>query len=142
MHRSPKRQSPCFLIKPLLEERTQAWQSTGTGWSDQRAKGRVVKGRVVTQSQAAQAPLTNSVILSTSRDEDMPVPGSVPRAISDRAWTPTFRKAHGLRKQLRTCVKCLDLELTSLCSSPSFVAYKLCDLKQGTHLSVSHFAYP
>lgn len=136
VHRSPKRQSPHFLIKPLLEERTQAWQGTGTGWNDQRGKRQGGDA-----SQAAQAPLTNLFFPQTGR-KTQPVPGSVPRATSDRAWTPTLWKAHGLRRQLNTCVKCLDLELIGLCSSPSFVAYKLCDLKQGTHLSVPHFSYP
>lgn len=136
VHRCPKRQSPHFLSTPLLEEGTQAWPSAGTGGNDQ-----VGNGRAVTQSQAAQAPLPNSFFPQTGM-KTQPVPGSAPRATSDRAWTPTFWKAHGLRRQLNTCVTCLDLELIGLCSSPSFVAYTLCDLKQGTHLSVPHFSYP
>lgn len=50
--------------------------------------------------------------------------------MNDGAWTLTFWKAHGLRRQPKTRVKCLDLELNCLRLNTSFVTYKLRDLKQ------------
>lgn len=61
--------------------------------------------------------------------------------MNDGAWTLTFWKAHGLRRQLKIWVKCLDLELNCPDLNPSFVSYSCMTLSKTYNLSVLHFSY-
>lgn len=111
----------------VREERTQASQGKGTA-----GVGDAGDGRALVQRLAAEAPHISQSVTPQIVHGAYQVPGSVPGAVNDGAWTLTFWKAQGLRRQPKPWVKCLDLEFNCPGLNPSFVTYRLCDLKRST----------